>query len=67
MSCSQPPQILDFEFGGDSLSSGSKAKGMRSIRRAALWGFYPIESSRTLALEVDGQQLDLLFLGAVSQ
>jgi hypothetical protein len=30
------------------------------------WGFYPIDSSRTLAIEVDGQQLGLLFLEAVS-
>jgi hypothetical protein len=25
-------------------------------------GFYPIDSSRTVAIEVDGQQLGLLFL-----
>jgi hypothetical protein len=31
------------------------------------WGYYPIDSSRTLAIEVDGQQLGLLFLEAVSQ
>jgi hypothetical protein len=31
------------------------------------WGYYPIDSSRTIAIEVDGQQLDLLFLEAVSQ
>jgi hypothetical protein len=30
------------------------------------WGYYPIDSSRTLAIEVDGQQLGLLFLEAVS-
>ena len=31
------------------------------------WGYYPIDSSRTLAIEIDGQQLGLLFLEAVSQ
>jgi hypothetical protein len=31
------------------------------------WGYYPIDSSRTIAIEVDGQQLGLLFLEAVSQ
>jgi hypothetical protein len=30
------------------------------------WGYYPIDSSRTLAIELDGQQLGLLFLEAVS-
>jgi hypothetical protein len=30
------------------------------------WGFYPIDSSRILAIEVDGRQLGLLFLEAVS-
>jgi hypothetical protein len=33
----------------------------------SVWGYYPIDSSRTLAIEVDGQQLGLLFLEAVSQ
>ena len=28
------------------------------------WGYYPIDSSRTLAIEVDGQQLGLLWLEA---
>jgi hypothetical protein len=31
------------------------------------WGFYPIDSSRTLAVEVDGRQLGLLLLEAVSK
>jgi hypothetical protein len=31
------------------------------------WGYYPIDSSRTLAIEVDGQQLGLLLLEAVSK
>ena len=31
------------------------------------WGYYPIDSSRTLAIEVDGQQLGLLFLESVSK
>jgi hypothetical protein len=31
------------------------------------WGFYPIDSSRTLATEVGGQQLGLLLLEAVSK
>jgi hypothetical protein len=31
------------------------------------WGYYPIDSSRSIAIEVDGQQLGLLFLEAVSQ
>jgi hypothetical protein len=30
------------------------------------WGYYPIDSSRTLAIEVDGQQLGLMFLETVS-
>ncbi len=30
------------------------------------WGYDPIDSSRTLAIEIDGQQLGLLFLEAVS-
>jgi hypothetical protein len=29
-------------------------------------GYYPIDSSRTLAFQVDGQKLGLLFLEAVS-
>jgi hypothetical protein len=31
------------------------------------WGYYPIDGSRTLAIEVDGQQLCLLLLEAVSK
>ena len=33
----------------------------------SVWGYYPIDSTRTVAIEVDGQQLGLLFLEAVSQ
>jgi hypothetical protein len=32
----------------------------------SLWTYFPIDSSVTLAIEVDGQQLGLLFLEAVS-
>jgi hypothetical protein len=31
---------------------------------ASTWGYYPIDASRTLAIEVDGQQLGLLWLEA---
>src|ERR1700678_3726573 len=31
------------------------------------WGYYPVDSSLTIAIEVDGQQLGLLFLEANSQ
>ena len=30
------------------------------------WGYYPIDGSRTLAIEVDGQQLGLLWIEAQS-
>jgi hypothetical protein len=145
MTCSQPPQILDFAFGGDSLSNGSNKSrselmgvtldfqlhldgngnglligvdsfqvtegpayaqqsgqplsgmtdynyngapqpaiplsGNQELTNGTLqlkglsgdtttqssWGFYPIDSSRTLAIEIDGQQLGLMFLEAVSK
>lgn len=35
------------------------------ITTQSVWGCYPIDSSRTLAIEVYGQQLGLLLLEAV--
>jgi hypothetical protein len=52
--------------GSQDTSNGELAlKGLNGdTTTGSTWGYYPIDSSRTLAIEVDGQQLGLLWLEA---
>jgi hypothetical protein len=52
--------------GTQDTSNGELAlKGLNGdTTTGSTWGYYPIDSSRTLAIEVDGQQLGLLWLEA---
>jgi hypothetical protein len=65
----------DYNYNGEPQSavalSGSQNTGSGTLQLTGLsgdtttgsgWGYYPIDGSRTLAIEVDGQQLGLLWL-----
>jgi hypothetical protein len=54
--------------GSQNTSNGELAlKGLNGdTTTGSTWGYYPIDGSRTLAIEVDGQQLGLLWLEAQS-
>jgi hypothetical protein len=62
------PQPATALSGSQDLTNGTlQLTGLSGdTTTQSAWGFYPIDSSRTLAIEVDGQQLSLLFLEAVS-
>ena len=57
-------------LGGSQISSSGELQltGLSGdATTGSTWGYYPIDASRTLAIEVDGQQLGLLWLEAQSQ
>jgi hypothetical protein len=72
--------MTDYNYNGSpqpaTALSGSQDTGNGTLQLVGLsgdtttqsgWGYYPIDSSRTLAIEIDGQQLGLLYLEAVSK
>jgi hypothetical protein len=63
------PQPATPLNGSQDLSNGTlQLTGLSGdTTTQSVWGYYPIDSTRTVAIEVDGQQLGLLFLEAVSQ
>jgi hypothetical protein len=62
------PQPATPLSGSQDLTNGTlQLKGLSGdTTTQSTWGYYPIDGSRTLAIQVDGQQLGLLFLEAVS-
>jgi len=51
----------------DTANGELQLKGLSGdTTTGSTWGYYPIDGSRTLAIEVDGQQLGLLWLEAQS-